>query len=80
MLVLDDLGTDQPSKWFQERLFHILDYRFGEMLPTIITTSLTPKELQVHVGDKTLKRIIENADKGNNLYKLKTNSYRKNVS
>lgn len=80
MLVIDDLGTEQSGKWFQERFFHILDFRFGEMLPTIITTSLTPQELLGHVGEKTLKRIIENADNGNNLFKLKVSSHRKYVS
>ena len=80
MLVLDDLGTEQTSKWFQERLFHILDYRYGEMLPIIITTNLTTQELLNHVGERTFKRIIENADKGNNLYKLKTYNPRQNAS
>lgn len=80
MLVLDDLGTEQNSKWLKEKLFYILDYRFGEMLPTIITTSLTTGELLDHVGEKTLKRIIENADKGNNLYKLKAYNPRQYVS
>ena len=80
MLVLDDLGTEQPSQWLKDTLFHILDYRFGEMLPTIITTSLTPRKLEDYVSEKTLSRIIENADEGNRLYKLKVYSSRKYAS
>ncbi len=80
MLVLDDLGTEQSSKWVQDKLFNILDYRFGEMLPTIITTSLTPREFLDYVSDKTLTRIIENADKGNRLYKLTAYSSRQYAS
>ena len=80
MLVLDDLGTEQPSQWLKDTLFHILDYRFGEMLPTIITTSLTPRKLEDYVSEKTLSRIIENADEGNRLYKLKVYSSRQYAS
>jgi len=44
LLVLDDLGAQQPSPWSNEKLLQILNYRAMYALPTIITA--LPKELQ----------------------------------
>ena len=44
LLVLDDLGAQQPSPWSNEKLLQILNYRVVYALPTII--SAIPKELQ----------------------------------
>ena len=44
LLVLDDLGAQQPSPWSNEKLLQILNYRAVYALPTII--SAIPKELQ----------------------------------
>lgn len=45
LLVLDDLGTESASPWAREKLFQLLNYRYQAMLPTVITTSHTPDEL-----------------------------------
>jgi len=42
LLVLDDLGAQQPSAWSNEKLLQILNYRATYALPTILTT--VPKE------------------------------------
>lgn len=39
VLILDDLGTEAPSAWVQEKLFQILDYRYVGNLTTVLTTS-----------------------------------------
>ena len=44
LLVLDDLGAQQPSAWSNEKLLQLLEYRTTLALPTIITA--VPKELQ----------------------------------
>ena len=44
MLILDDLGAQQPSAWSNEKLLQLLDYRATVALPTIITA--VPKEFQ----------------------------------
>ena len=36
-LVLDDLGTENATPWAREKLFQIVDYRYVNRLPTIIT-------------------------------------------
>lgn len=40
MLVLDDLGVENPSPWAQEKLFQLLNHRYTRLLPTIITTNV----------------------------------------
>ena len=39
LLVLDDLGAQQPSAWSNEKLLQLLDYRATLALPTISTVS-----------------------------------------
>jgi DNA replication protein DnaC len=46
MLVLDDLGTESATPWAKEKLFQLLNYRYSAMLPTVITTSSTPNEIE----------------------------------
>lgn len=44
LLVLDDLGVQQPTAWSHEKLAQLLTYRASAVLPTVITA--VPKELQ----------------------------------
>ncbi len=39
LLILDDLGVENPSEWSKEKLFQLLNYRYNEKLPTVITTN-----------------------------------------
>lgn len=45
LLVLDDLGTQAETPWAQEKLFQILNYRYTNRLPTVITTNVPPQRL-----------------------------------
>ena len=57
LLVLDDLGAERPSEWVRERLFDIIDYRYNECLPVIITSNANLQELRQHLGDRLCDRI-----------------------
>lgn len=57
MLILDDLGVENPSQWAQEKLFQLLNHRYSYRLPTVITTNmdfqrLDPR-LRSRLADKT---------------------------
>jgi DNA replication protein DnaC len=39
LLILDDIGTENPSDWAREKLFQILNHRYSNELPTVITTN-----------------------------------------
>jgi DNA replication protein DnaC len=46
LLVLDDLGTESATPWAREKLFQLLNYRYTALLPTVITTSADPKQIE----------------------------------
>lgn len=52
LLVLDDLGKESPTEWAVERLFQIIDSRYNEELPTIVTTNYSPGELIERLGNR----------------------------
>jgi DNA replication protein DnaC len=39
LLVLDDLGTQNTTPWAEEKLYQILNYRYINRIPTVITTN-----------------------------------------
>jgi DNA replication protein DnaC len=39
LLVLDDLGTQHATEWAREKLFQILNYRYINHLPAVLTTN-----------------------------------------
>lgn len=59
LLILDDFGAEKGSEWVSEKLFEIINHRYSEELPTILTTNATPEELRAQVGDRTFDRIKE---------------------
>ena len=76
LLLLDDLGTERASEWQQEKLYIILNHRYNNYLPTIITTNLDSKELEVHINKRMMDRIVEATNGGENIWRLIGSSYR----
>lgn len=65
VLILDDLGAEQPSPWSESVLFEILDYRYRNRLATMIATNVPPDEFDPRIAsrmqDTALCTVIENA-------------------
>jgi DNA replication protein DnaC len=61
-LVLDDLGAEKPNAWVRERLFVIVNHRYREVLPTVFTSNVGPKDLAEQLGERTASRIISMCD------------------
>lgn len=59
VLMLDDIGAERVTEWVAEKLFTIINTRHDNLLPTIFTSNLDPKQLAGHVGERTAWRIIE---------------------
>lgn len=59
LLVLDDLGSEKSSEWTKSVLFEIIDYRYNELLPILVTTNCPPKELKEKIGDRNFDRLRE---------------------
>jgi DNA replication protein DnaC len=62
ILILDDLGTHSATPWAREKLYQLFNYRYVAELPTVITSSLTPDELdpriQSRLVDTRLTRFV----------------------
>ena len=59
LLVLDDFGTQNATGWAQEKLFQIINYRYINKLPTVITTNLSLEEIEPRIRSRlTDKEIV----------------------
>lgn len=59
LLVLDDVGAEKASEWTQERLYSVIDHRYANCLPLIVTSNLPPGELAGQTGARTESRLAE---------------------
>src|SRR5690606_15676756 len=64
LLVLDDLGAENNTDWAKEKIYEIIDSRYRDRKPIIITTNLTLDQLREKMtGEdeiyRTYDRIIE---------------------
>lgn len=62
LLVLDDLGAQKNTDWVTERLFIVINARYDDLLPTVITSNIMLEDLRKIIGwDRLSDRIIEMA-------------------
>lgn len=52
LLVLDDFGTQNATSWAQEKLFQIINYRYINKLPLVITTNLHLDEVEARIRSR----------------------------
>lgn len=73
LLVIDDLGKEKITDWNREKLFEIINARYEDYLPVIITTNDTTRELNQNVGEAIYSRLCEICD----LVPMRGKDYRK---
>lgn len=62
LLVLDDLGSERSTEYADERIFDLIDRRYLEQKPLIVTTNLSLEDLQHPQTDheaRTFDRVLE---------------------
>jgi DNA replication protein DnaC len=52
LLVLDDFGTQNATAWAQEKLFQIINYRYINKLPLVVTTNLSLDEIDARIRSR----------------------------
>jgi DNA replication protein DnaC len=52
LLVLDDFGTQNATAWAQEKLFQIINYRYINKLPLVITTNLALDDIDARIRSR----------------------------
>lgn len=71
LLVIDDLGKENPTSWASTMLYSVIDGRYGSMKPVVVTTNYAEQELVDRMGrsydDSTaramMSRLIEMTEK-----------------
>jgi DNA replication protein DnaC len=52
LLVLDDFGTHNATEWAQEKLFQIINYRYINHLPLVVTTNLAMDQIEGRIRSR----------------------------
>jgi DNA replication protein DnaC len=52
LLVMDDFGTQNATEWAQEKLFQIINYRYINQLPLVVTTNLLLEEIEGRIRSR----------------------------
>lgn len=59
ILVLDDIGVENPTEWVRERLYTLIDYRYSHRRATILTSNCTLGELAGRLTPRIASRLAE---------------------
>lgn len=54
LLILDDFGTHSATEWAREKLFQLLNHRYLNRLPTVVTTNLALEEIDGRMRSRLL--------------------------
>jgi DNA replication protein DnaC len=52
LLIMDDFGTQNATAWAQEKLFQILNYRYINRLPLVVTTNLLLEQIEGRIRSR----------------------------
>ncbi len=52
LLIMDDFGTQNATSWAQEKLFQILNYRYINHLPLVVTTNLDLDQIEGRIRSR----------------------------
>lgn len=59
VLILDDLGADKVTEWTTTTLYLIIDRRYRDLMPTIITTNLSIQQIEEQYGARIASRLTD---------------------
>ena len=59
LLVLDDLGVERDSPWERETLYRVVNGRYEQLKPIIVTTNADLNLLEKSLGPRTFGRLLE---------------------
>lgn len=58
LLILDDLGSEYETSFYTSTVYNIINTRLNKSLPTIISTNLSPKELENRYDQRIASRLF----------------------
>lgn len=54
LLIIDDLGAEKGTDWTRERLFSLINARYGELSPTVVTTNVDLGQADERIASRLL--------------------------
>jgi len=57
LLILDDFGAEKISDWVREVVYDIIEFRYQNVLHTVLTTNETPISLKEKYGERIADRV-----------------------
>ena len=70
LLVLDDLGTEKPTPWADEKLYQLINYRYNWGRPLVVTSN----ELPTHLDARLQSRLFDRRQ--NSVFEILAGDYR----
>ena len=58
LLIIDDLGKEKPTEWALQMIYSIIDRRYNDLKPIIITTNFNAEELLKKLGNTSIGEAI----------------------
>ncbi len=52
LLILDDFGTQNATAWAQEKIYQIMNHRYVNQLPTVVTSNLPVNEFEGRIRSR----------------------------
>ena len=62
-LFLDDMGSEKVSEWVQETFYLLINHKYNECTPVIISSNYTLAELKERIGERVVSRLLEMCDR-----------------
>lgn len=62
LLIIDDLGKEKPTEWVEEKLYTVINERYENYRPIVVTSNLKLEEIEQRLencGGAIVSRIIE---------------------
>lgn len=58
LVCFDDLAKERMTDWVREQYYRIINYRYINKLPVLVTTNCSIDELDEKLGDATASRLV----------------------
>lgn len=59
LLVLDDAGAENWTKWGESTLYYVVDERYRRKRPVVVTTNCDLEALEEQIGTRSFDRLVE---------------------
>lgn len=58
LVMIDDIGSTGLNEWRKEIIFDAIDDRYNSMLPTVITTNFSSREIKENFHPRVYSRLF----------------------